>query len=75
MLEGRKGEKVKDAEKLTYDLKRNIDVEYRRRAISIHGGLVEGREEFLPLFQSLADAHPGGAARRVQGQERQRRLE
>jgi arylsulfatase len=33
MLEGRKGEKVKQAEKLTYELKRNIDIEYKRRAI------------------------------------------
>ena len=32
MLDGRKGEKVKRAEKLTYDLKRNIDIEYKRRA-------------------------------------------
>ena len=32
MLEGRKGETLKEASKLTYDLKRNIDVEYQRRA-------------------------------------------
>jgi arylsulfatase A-like enzyme len=32
MFEGRKGEKVRRAEKLTYDLKRNIDIEYKRRA-------------------------------------------
>jgi len=32
MLEGRKGEKVRQAEQLTFDLKRNIDVEYKRRA-------------------------------------------
>jgi len=32
MLEGRKGEKVTQAEQLTFDLKRNIDVEYKRRA-------------------------------------------
>jgi len=32
MLEGRKGGKLKQAEQLTYDLKRNIDVEYKRRA-------------------------------------------
>jgi arylsulfatase len=33
MLEGRKGEKVKKAEKLAYDLKRNVDVEYKRRSL------------------------------------------
>jgi len=32
MLEGRKREKVRQAEQLTFDLKRNIDVEYKRRA-------------------------------------------
>ena len=32
MLEGRKGEKVREAARLTYDLKRNVDVEYQRRA-------------------------------------------
>ena len=32
MLEGRKGQKVTPAEPLTFDLKRNIDVEYKRRA-------------------------------------------
>jgi hypothetical protein len=32
MLEGRKGEKVREAEQLTHDLKRNIDVEYNHRA-------------------------------------------
>jgi len=32
MLEGRKGEKVAQADQLTFDLKRNIDVEYKRRA-------------------------------------------
>jgi hypothetical protein len=31
MLEGSKGEKVRPAEKLTYELKRNLDVEYQRR--------------------------------------------
>lgn len=32
MLEGRNGEKVRQAEQLTFDLKRNIDVEYKSRA-------------------------------------------
>jgi hypothetical protein len=32
MVEGRKGEKVRRAETLTYELKRDIDVEYKRRA-------------------------------------------
>jgi len=31
MLEGRKGEKVVKKEKLTYDLKRNLDADYQRR--------------------------------------------
>ncbi len=31
MLEGRKGERVMEKEKLTYELKRNVDVEYQRR--------------------------------------------
>jgi len=31
LLEGRKGEKVEKKEKLTYDVKRNLDVEYQRR--------------------------------------------
>jgi len=32
MLEGRKGQKVREAEQLTFDMKRNIDIEYKRRA-------------------------------------------
>jgi arylsulfatase len=32
MLEERKGEKVREAEQLTFELKRNIDIEYKRRA-------------------------------------------
>lgn len=34
MLEGRKGEKVVEKEKLTYELKRNVDAEYQRRNLS-----------------------------------------
>jgi arylsulfatase len=34
MLEGRKGEKIVRTEKLTYDLKRNLDAEYQRRNLS-----------------------------------------
>jgi hypothetical protein len=45
MLDGRKGEKVKRAEKLSYDLKRNIDIEYKRRA-------------FLSMEQNAASKRP-----------------
>ena len=46
MLEGRKGEKVKEAEQLTYDLKRNMDVEYKRRAF----GFMEEQAQAEPPF-------------------------
>ena len=42
MLEGRKGEKLREAEQLTYDLKRNVDVDYQRRAFAFHGGAGAG---------------------------------
>ncbi len=47
MLEGRKGAKVKEAEKLTCDLKRNVDVEYQRRAF---GFLEEQAQAKRPFF-------------------------
>jgi arylsulfatase A-like enzyme len=47
MLEGRKGEKVREAVQLTYDLKRNIDVEYQRRAFRF---LEEQAQAQRPFF-------------------------
>ena len=47
MLEGRKGEKVREAEQLTYDLKRNVDVEYQRRAF---GFMEEQAKAQRPFF-------------------------
>jgi arylsulfatase len=54
MLEGRKGEKVREAEKLTYDLKRNVDVEYKRRAFGfMEDAARTGRPFFLYFNHSL----------------------
>lgn len=50
MLEGRKGEKVKEAEKLSYDLKRNIDVEYKRRAFSFMEEQAQAERPFFLYF-------------------------
>jgi arylsulfatase A-like enzyme len=47
MLEGRKGEKVREAAQLTYDLKRNVDVEYQRRAFRF---LEEQAQAQRPFF-------------------------
>jgi arylsulfatase len=47
MLEGRKGETVRQAEQLTFDLKRNIDVEYKRRAFRF---MEENSREKRPFF-------------------------
>jgi arylsulfatase len=47
MLEGRKGEKVKKGEKLTFELKRNVDVEYKRRAF---GFMEENAQAKRPFF-------------------------
>ena len=47
MLEGRKGEKVREAEQLTYDLKRNIDVEYERRSFRF---MEENAQAKRPFF-------------------------
>ncbi len=52
MLEGRKGKKVKEGEKLTFDLKRNVDVEYRRRAFRFMEGQAQ-RPFFLYFNHSL----------------------
>jgi arylsulfatase len=54
MLEGRKGEKIKQAGKLTYDLKRNVDVEYKRRAFAfMEDAARAGRPFFLYFNHSL----------------------
>src|SRR6185369_4050395 len=47
MQEGRKGQKVRKAEKLTYDLKREIDTEYKRRAFKF---LEENAKSNRPFF-------------------------
>jgi arylsulfatase len=47
MLEGRKGDKVRRTEKLTFDLKRNIDVEYKRRAFRF---MEENAKSNRPFF-------------------------
>jgi len=46
-LEGHKGEKVREAEQLTYDLKRNIDVEYERRSFRF---MEENAQAKRPFF-------------------------
>jgi len=74
MLDGRKGEKVKRAEKLTYDLKRNIDIEYKRRAFRFMEQNAGAKAPVFSLLQPLAHAHPSCPAGRVQGQEQQWRL-
>jgi arylsulfatase len=54
MLEGKKGEKVTKAERLTYDLKRNVDVEYKRRAFGFIDDVARaGRPFFLYFNHSL----------------------
>ncbi|UTA53178.1 arylsulfatase [Lysobacter soli] len=50
MLEGRKGEKVRKAERLTYELKRSIDVEYKRRAFAFMEGAARESRPFLLYF-------------------------
>ncbi len=50
MLEGRKGKKVKDAEQLTYDLKINIDVEYKRRAFGFMEEQAKAKRPFFLYF-------------------------
>jgi len=50
MLEGRKGEKVKKTEKLTYDLKRNIDIEYKRRAFRFMEDYAKSKRPFFLYY-------------------------
>jgi arylsulfatase len=47
LLEGRKGEKVKQVGKLTYELKRNVDIEYKRRAFRF---MEENAKSMRPFF-------------------------
>jgi arylsulfatase len=54
MYEGRKGEKVKPAEQLTFDVKRNADVEYTKRSIRfIEANAEAGRPFFLYFNHTL----------------------
>lgn len=50
LLEGLKGQKVNEAEKLTYDGKRNIDVEYQRRAFRFMEESTAADRPFLLYF-------------------------
>ena len=50
MLEGRKREKVRQAEQLTFDLKRNIDVEYKRRAFRFMEESSRAKHPFFLYF-------------------------
>jgi arylsulfatase len=50
MLEGRKGEKVVEKEKLTYDLKRNLDVEYQLRNLSFIEENVKAERPFFLYY-------------------------
>lgn len=50
LLEGLKGHKPKEAEKLTYDGKRNIDVEYQRRAFRFMEESTAADRPFLLCF-------------------------
>jgi len=50
LLEGRKGEKVRKDERLTFDVKRNIDVEYKRRAFGFMEEAARDARPFLLYF-------------------------
>ena len=50
MLEGRKGEKVKQAAKLTYDLKLNVDTEYKKRAFRFMEDNAKAKRPFFLYF-------------------------
>lgn len=47
MLEGKKGQQVKKCERLSYELRRNVDTEYNRRAV---GFLEKQAKEDKPFF-------------------------
>lgn len=54
MMEGRRGEMVRPADQLTFDLKRNVDVEYSRRAFRfMDDNAGSGRPFFLYYNHSL----------------------
>lgn len=50
MMEGRKGEKVRQAERLTFDLKINADVEYKKRAFRFMEENAKARRPFFLYF-------------------------
>lgn len=50
ILESRKGETPRPVEKLTWDAKRNIDVEYKRRAFEFMGRAAHDERPFLLYF-------------------------
>jgi arylsulfatase len=50
MMEGGRGERVREAEKLTYEVKRNIDVEYKRRAFGFLEEQANARRPFFLYF-------------------------
>jgi len=50
MMEGRKGEPVREAGKLTYEVKRNVDVEYKRRAFRFMEENARAKRPFLIYF-------------------------
>lgn len=50
MVEGRKGEKVRKTERLTLEVRRNIDVEYKRRALAFMEDAARDARPFLLYF-------------------------
>ena len=50
MLEGRKGEKVRKAQQLTFDLKRNCDAEYKKRALRFIEQQAAAKRPFFLYF-------------------------
>jgi len=50
LLEGRKGESVRQAERLTWDVKRNVDVEYKKRAFRFMECASQQSRPFLLYF-------------------------
>jgi len=50
MMEGSKGEKVREAEVLSYDLKRNIDVEYMRRSFGFMEDKTKADQPFFLYY-------------------------
>ena len=69
VLEGRKGQPVRELEQLTDEVRRDIDVEYMKRAKAFLKAEHRREEAVLPLFQPLNDAPADDPARRVRGQD------